>query len=118
MKKIDPNQEYTVYDYDDKGNLIKQEYYSADASKSEKIEYVYDSMDQLLQTKEYRTTDGVLTPYLTTNTYTKFNELASVQDPTGYTILYQYDDMGNKIHADYGDQNEIEYEYDASIENG
>ena len=112
MKKIDPNQEYTVYDYDDSGNLIKQEYYSADTSKSEKIEYVYDSMDQLLQTKEYRTTDGVLTPYLTTNTYTKFNELASVQDPTGYTILYQYDDMGNKIHADYGDQNEIEYEYD------
>ncbi|MEA5027010.1 MAG: DUF6531 domain-containing protein, partial [Erysipelotrichaceae bacterium] len=113
VKTTGANQETTVSAYDKNGNLISRESFNAEETKSARLEYVYDNMNQPLQTKQYRTVNGTLTSFLTTNTYTLYGELAAVQDPSGYLISYDYDVMGNKQRAVYAGANEINYQYTA-----
>ena len=108
------NQETTINTYDDNANVIKTETFNSDQTKSTKQEYVYDSMNQLTQTKEYRTIDSTLQALLTTNTYDMFGDLIAVQDPTGYTVTYDYDNMGNKIKTSYSDINDVTYTYNTN----
>jgi RHS repeat-associated protein len=114
VKTTYANGEFVETVYDDNGSVIEITNFNDDLSNSSKQEYVYDEVNNLTQSKEYRSVNGIENVFLTTNTYTKFNDLASVQDPTGNTLVYEYDNMGNKTKTIYSTGRDISYTYSKS----
>ena len=63
-KKIEDNRNSgskTIYEYDDKGNMIGDIYYNADGSKSTWSTYKYNDKGNMIEQKNYRA-DGSLGP--------------------------------------------------------
>ncbi|MCB2180964.1 MAG: PKD domain-containing protein [Desulfobulbaceae bacterium] len=93
-----------TFDRDDMGRLVRE-------TKPEgTVSYTYDENSRITQMVEnYGGSD-----LITNMTYNAFGWLASVTDPNGRTVAYEYDTAGNRTKVTAADGTEIIYTYDAA----
>ncbi len=107
-----------LFKYNDKGNLIEINQYNADGGLVSKK--VYDGKENLLDSKEYFSSDGNVTGR-TTNRYDDKGRLIETEEYNvngTFKYTYRYDDRGNLIEENHyntngnlDDKNTLTYRY-------
>lgn len=122
VKETDPLDNATSYTYDLKGNLVSK----TDANGNT-ITYTHDGNGRLLkksypdageETFSYDATGNILTATNRNITYTfsydQAGRMLSSTDSNGHTVLYLYDAAGRRTKLIYPDGFTISYAYDAT----
>ncbi len=104
-----------VYEYDDKGNLIRENVYTANGELSSYYIYDYDDNNNLIKETYYKAT-GEEQGHTSYKYDSNGNMIEEAEDMfgTGSPLVYkyEYDAAGNCIKEFYGDNINTSYEYD------
>ncbi|MEH0019208.1 MAG: right-handed parallel beta-helix repeat-containing protein [Desulfobacter sp.] len=108
---IDPLGRTTLFEYDDKGSLVKK-IQAKDTPDQRTSVFTHDALGRILTAATLADADTEAT--LTTFTYDTIGNLETITDPMGHTTRFlAYDTMGNPLQFKDPRDNEWTFVYDA-----
>ena len=110
VARIDQEDNYIVYDYDDQGNMIEKDYYDPSDTLTNRKRYLYQDAAHNMPGLLYKeiNPDDTFTEY----TYDPEGNIASVTDPNGNTTTYDYDPLNRLIEVTQPGNIITSYTYD------
>jgi RHS repeat-associated protein len=109
-RRIDHEGNYITYNYDAQGNMIEKSYYDPTDNRTNWKRSVYQDPAHSMPGKLFKTInpDDIFTKY----EYDSEGNIASVTDPNGNTIFYDYDALSRLITTTQPGNVITSYDYD------